>query len=158
MRTLVFATLVTAGSIGLATAPGVAGPPAADGAAVFNRCAACHTATGQGVPGAYPSLGSDFRKMTAKPEGRRYVVLAVTRGLMGPLTVEGKAYRGVMPAQAGLDDAAVAAVLNHVGTRIARTGPAFKAFTPNEVATARTSGAKLSPADVAKLHASAGGG
>jgi mono/diheme cytochrome c family protein len=119
---------------------------------------ACHTATGKGVPGAYPPLGIDFRKLAAKPAGRRYLVLTVTRGLNGAITVEGKPYRSVMPAQAGLDDAAVAAVLNYVGTGIAKSGPAFRVFTPAEVAASRASGASLTGADVAKLHASVGGG
>lgn len=132
---------------------GAAGPaPAPNGAQIYTRCAACHTATGRGVPGAYPPLGEDFRTQAASAPGRRYLALAVIKGLMGPLTVEGKTYRGVMPAQAGLDDAAVAAVLNHVGTGIARTGPAFRAFSAAEVAAARSSGAQLTAADVAKLH------
>jgi hypothetical protein len=85
-------------------------------------------------------------------------VLSVIRGLNGAITVEGKPYRGVMPAQTGMDDAAIAAVLNHVGTIIAKTGPVFRTFTAAEVAKARTSGDKLSGADVAKLHSAAGGG
>jgi mono/diheme cytochrome c family protein len=133
--------------------PVIAAP---DGAAVFQRCAACHTKTGAGVPGAYPPLGADFRALAAKPAGRRYLALAILRGLSGPITVEGKPYRGVMPAQV-LDDAAAAAVLNHVGTQIARTGPAFKPFTEKEVAGYRATGTALSAADVAKLHEGAGG-
>lgn len=129
---------------------------ATDGAAVFQRCAACHTKTGAGVPGAYPPLGADFRALAVKPAGRRYLALAVLRGLSGPITVEGKPYRGVMPAQV-LDDAAVAAVLNHIGTQVAKTGPKFALFTDKEVAAHRQSGASLSAADVAKLHAGAGG-
>ncbi|MEL0209684.1 MAG: c-type cytochrome [Novosphingobium sp.] len=133
--------------------PVIAAP---DGAAVFQRCAACHTKTGAGVPGAYPPLGADFRALAAKPAGRRYLALAILRGLSGPITVEGKPYRGVMPAQV-LDDAAAAVVLNHVGTQIARTGPAFKPFTEKEVAGYRATGTALSAADVAKLHEGAGG-
>lgn len=133
--------------------PATAAP---DGAAIYARCAACHTRTGAGVPGAFPPLGADFRNLATKAEGRRYLALAVTRGLSGPITVEGKPYRGVMPAQT-LDDASVAAVLNHVGTRIAQAGPPSKPFTDREVAGLRASGAGLSPADVAKLHAAAGG-
>lgn len=132
--------------------PAAAQGSAPSGAQVYARCAACHTATGRGVPGTYPPLGADFRAQAATAPGRRYLALAVIRGLMGPLNVEGRTYRGVMPAQGGLNDAAVAAVLNHVGTTIAKTGPTFRAFTASEVATARASGAKLTPSDVAKLH------
>lgn len=145
----VLASLVCAG---LAT-PAAAAP---DGSAVYGRCAACHTRTGAGVPGAFPPLATDFRNLAAKPEGRRYLALVVTRGVSGPITVDGKPYRGVMPAQA-LDDAAVAAVLNHVGTAIATSGPAFRPFTEAEVAGLRASGSALSGADVGRLHAGAGG-
>lgn len=138
--------------------PAPAAPAGSSGAATFARCAACHTATGQGVPGTYPPLGSDFRKLAAKPAGRRYLALVVTRGVSGPLTVEGKQYRNVMPAQSGLSDADVAGVLNHVGTAIARQGPAFKPFSPQEVTAARASGATMSGADVARLHSTVGGG
>jgi mono/diheme cytochrome c family protein len=151
--------LILPGTIAAASlAAAGAAAPAPSGGALYARCAACHTATGKGVPGAYPPLGVDFRKLAAKPAGRRYLVLAVTRGVSGPITVEGKPYRSVMPAQAGMDDAAVSAVLNHIGTAIAKPGPPFKPFTVAEVGAARASGAKLSGSDVGKLHASAGGG
>lgn len=130
---------------------------APDGAKLYNRCAACHTASGKGVPGAFPPLAEDFRKLATKPAGRRYLVLSVTRGLNGPITVDGKPYRGVMPAQSGMDDAAVTTVLNHIGTKIAKTGPKWVPYTAAEVAKARASGAALSGSDVAKLHAAAGG-
>lgn len=139
-------------SLAAAQSPALAAGPAPNGAQIYTRCAACHTATGRGVPGAFPPLGADFRAQAASPAGRRYLSLAVIKGLMGPLTVEGRTYRGMMPAQGGLDDAAVAAVLNHVGTVIARIGPPFRAFTAAEVAAARASGARLTAADVAKLH------
>ena len=139
-----------------ALVPGVA-CAAPDGAAIFTRCAACHTATGAGVPGAYPPLNADFRELATRPDGRRYLVLAVLRGLTGPLTVEGKPFRGVMPAQATLDDGEVAAVLNHVGTHISKAGPAFRPFTAAEVARVHARAAALTGADVARLHAPAGG-
>lgn len=129
-----------------------AGSPAPDGAKVYARCAACHTANGAGVPGAYPPLGEGFRTQAATPAGRRYLALAVIKGLMGPIVVSGKNYNGAMPAQSGLDDAAVAAVLNHVGARIAAAGPRFRLFTPAEVAAARASGEALNAAAVARLH------
>lgn len=130
---------------------------AADGAAVYGRCAACHTKTGAGVPGVFPPLGEDFRVMASSDAGRRYLALVITRGISGPIKVGGKPYAGVMPAQATLDDASVAAVLNHVGTEIAKTGPAFKPFAETEIAVLRASGTSLSAQDVGKLHTSAGG-
>lgn len=130
---------------------------APDGARLYNRCAACHTASGKGVPGAYPPLAADYRKLAAKPAGRRYLVLAITRGLNGPISVDGKPYRGTMPAQGGMNDAAIAAVLNHIGTALVKAGPKWVPFTEAEVAQARASGAGLTGADVAKLHAAVGG-
>ena len=136
--------------------PAHASPPP-NGAQIYMRCAACHTAKGSGVPRAYPPLGADFRRLAVNDKGRRYLMLAVIRGLMGPITVDGKPYRGMMPAQSGLDDASVAAVLNHVGTVIATTGPKFRPFTEAEAKAARASASGLSSADVAKLHESSGG-
>lgn len=144
-------------SIMLPAAAPAAQTAAPDGAAIYKRCAACHTATGAGIPGAYPPLGIDFRNLAATTQGRRYIALAVLKGVTGPITVEGRPYRGVMPAQSGLNDASVAAVLNHVGTNIARTGPRFRAFTSAEIAGVRGGAAAITGADVGRLHGSAGG-
>ncbi|MBX9662051.1 cytochrome c [Novosphingobium sp.] len=151
-----FLALAAAGAAALAglTLPVHAAP---DGAAIYGKCAACHTKTGAGVPGVFPPLGEDFRVMAASDAGRRYLTLVVTRGVSGPIKVGGKPYAGVMPAQATLDDASVAAVLNHVGSEIAKTGPEFRPFAEAEIAGIRAGGATLSAQDVGKLHAAAGG-
>ena len=129
---------------------------AADGATLYKKCSACHLPTGAGVPGAYPALTSDFLTLAKKPAGRRYLALVVIKGISGAITVGGKPYRGVMPAQ-GMNDADTAAVLNHVGTVIAKGGKGFKAFSEAEVKAARAYGAALTPAQVGALHAGAGG-
>ena len=128
----------------------------ADGGALYKRCAACHLPSGAGVPGAFPPLQSDFLSLAKKPEGRRYLALVVVKGLSGPLVIDGKTYRGVMPAQSALNDAEIAAVLNHVGTTIAKGDSGFRAFDEAEVTKARKSGEALSAADVAALHAGQG--
>lgn len=148
---------IAAGGLAAAQASPSSSATTPDGAVLFKRCAACHTATGAGVPGAYPPLQNDFRNLAANKNGRRYIALAVIRGLSGPLQVEGKTYRGVMPAQSGLDDTDVAAVLNHVGTTIAKSGPVFTTFTSAEIAVARKGGSTLSSAQVAQLHTESGG-
>lgn len=125
---------------------------AADGPTLYKRCAACHLPNGAGVPGAFPSLQTDFRAQAASTNGRRYLILAVVKGLAGPITVDGKTFRGVMPAQVGLDDQDVATVLNHVATVIANVGNGFKPFTPAEVAAVRAADKDLKPSDVAALH------
>lgn len=95
-------------------APGGGGAMAAavDGASVFSsRCAACHQATGQGLPGAFPPLaGSEF--VTGDEER---VVRIALRGLTGPVIVKGQSFNGAMPAWADvLSDAEIAAVLTYV--------------------------------------------
>lgn len=156
MRAVVFILAMAGLSGALALrAPATAAAAQPDGAAIYKRCAACHLGTGSGVPGAFPPLGADIRLLSKSPAGRRYLVLALIRGVSGPLIVEGKAYRGHMPAQAGLDDAAVAAVINHVIVKIAKGNAG--AFTPAEIGAARQANASLSAADVGKLHDKAGG-
>jgi mono/diheme cytochrome c family protein len=138
----------------LATLAAAAAPAQAadDGAALYKRCAACHLDNGAGVPGAFPPLTVNAQSLAATADGRRYLALTVIRGLSGPITVAGKVFRGVMPAQVGLNDAQVAAVLNHV----VRGGSA-KAFTPKEVAGYRAGGGSLAPAAVARLRPGATG-
>lgn len=125
---------------------------AADGPALYKRCAACHLATGAGVPGAFPSLKVEPAALAAKPDGRRFLVLALTRGLSGPLVVDGKTYRGVMPAQPMKDDE-VAAVLNHVLDTIAVADKKVTRFSADEVGGIRKGGAALTPRQVAELKA-----
>lgn len=129
---------------------------AADGATLYKKCSACHLPTGAGVPGAYPALSTDFLTLAKKPAGRRYLALVVIKGVAGPITVGGKPYRGVMPAQ-GMNDADTAAVLNHVGSVVAKGGKGFKTFTEAEVKAARASGAALTSSQVGALHATVGG-
>ena len=139
----------------LVRVPATSAPQQQDGAAIYKRCAACHLASGAGVPGAFPPLAADVRNLSQSPAGRRYLALVVIKGVYGPLTVEGKRYQGVMPAQPNLNDAEVASVLNHVVSTVAK-GKA-RAFTANEIVTARKAGMSLNAAAVGKLHASAGG-
>ena len=83
-----------------------------NGAEIFaTHCAACHQATGLGIPGAFPPLaGSEWVKGSPK-------VLAkiVLHGVQGNLTVAGKTFAGAMPAfKDKLVDAEIAAVLTHI--------------------------------------------
>jgi cytochrome c553 len=110
---------------------------AADGAEAWKRCAACHLADGEGVPGAFPRLAGRMHDAAASEAGRAYLILTVTAGVMGPIDVDGKTIRGIMPAQAGLSDADVAAVLNHAAALPGPDGKApasVKPFTAAEVA------------------------
>ena len=68
--------------------------PVAQGKRLFQTCAACHQATGMGVPGVYPPLvGSEW---VVGSEER--LVRIMLHGLAGPLKVEDKDYNGNMPA------------------------------------------------------------
>ena len=66
MKRLIFAVLA------LAATPALA---AADGAALYSRCSACHLPTGKGVPGAFPGFGADFVKLSGTAPGRRYLLV-----------------------------------------------------------------------------------
>ena len=106
-------------------APGGGAAAAVDGASVFSsRCAACHQATGQGLPGAFPPLaGSEFVLGDAER-----AVRIVLRGLSGPVTVKGLPFNNGMPAWADqLSDAEIAAVLTYVRSSFGNVAPAVTA-------------------------------
>ncbi len=95
-----------------AALPAAGSDRAVDAAALYAaRCAACHQASGAGVPGAFPPLaGSEW--LAGNP--RRLAAL-VLHGLTGPITVKGTSYSGAMPAFAAqLGDAEIAALLTHL--------------------------------------------
>lgn len=82
----------------------------ANGAEIFTRCAACHQATGLGMPGAYPPLaGSEW--LDNNPEVPIRIVL---HGLQGPITVKGTSFNNAMtPFGDQLSDAEIAAVISY---------------------------------------------
>jgi mono/diheme cytochrome c family protein len=121
-----------------AAAPPVdAGSAGSAGAAVFaNRCAVCHGPQAAGIPGAFPSLHEQVVAFAKTPEGRDYLVMVVTTGLMGNLKVGGVSYNGVMPAQSGLSEEEVAAVLSYLANNLGSGEPAA-ALSANDVTGAR---------------------
>ncbi len=127
----------------------VSAPAAADeGGAAWKRCAACHLASGQGVPGAFPRLAGRLSGAAASEAGRAYLILTVTAGVIGPVHVDGKTIRGIMPAQAGLTDADVAAVLNYAAALPGADGKALKPikpFTAAEVAAVKAAHPGVNP-------------
>ncbi|HBS35401.1 MAG TPA: cytochrome C [Parvularcula sp.] len=119
-----------------------------DGAAAWRRCAACHLADGKGIPGAFPRLAGRLHDAAQSEAGRAYLILVVTAGVMGPIDVDGRTIRGIMPAQAGMTDADVAAALNHASTLPGPDGEApapIKPFTAEEVAAVRAAHPGASP-------------
>jgi mono/diheme cytochrome c family protein len=125
--------------------PGVAAPAAAisggaeaAGAAVFaGHCAVCHGPQAAGIPGSFPSLHEQVVAFAKLPQGRDYLVMVVTTGLMGNIKLGGVNYNGVMPAQSGLSEAEVAAVLSYLASDRGKNESSAVALSPAEVAGAR---------------------
>ncbi len=119
----------------------VASPCVADssaGAEVFaNRCAVCHGPQAAGIPGSFPSLHEQIVAFAKIPQGRDYLVMVVTTGLMGALKVAGVSYNGVMPAQSGLSEAEVAAVLNYLAGDLGKNDLGASALSAADVSDAR---------------------
>lgn len=146
-------------AVGAEPAPDAEGEPApsaaavpVDGAAVYAaNCAACHQATGAGIPAAFPPVADHVGALYAAD--RTYLVDVLLYGLQGPVTVDGQAYNGLMPAWPQLDDEQIAAVLDHVmtawGDADALEEP-YAPYTVGEVADERGKG--LSGADVHALR------
>ena len=124
---------------------------AADGATIFAaRCAACHQATGAGLPGVFPPLaGSNW------VNGRdATVVQIVLHGIQGSLTVNGVKYNGAMPTfGAQLSDAEIAAVLTHVRSQWGNKAGAVGAqeVAAQRAATAQRNEPWQGDADLSKL-------
>jgi mono/diheme cytochrome c family protein len=116
-------------------------PPGGDrpaGAAVFaDHCAVCHGAQAAGIPGFFPSLHEQVVAFAKMPQGRDYLVMVVTTGLAGNLKVGGVSYNGAMPAQSGLNEAEVAAVLNYLASDLGRNGSATAPLSAADVTQAR---------------------
>jgi nitrite reductase (NO-forming) len=74
-------------------------------------CFACHLADGKGLPAVFPPLaGSDYLKAD-----KDRAVRIVTKGLTGPVTVNGANYNNVMPPHEGsLNQEQIADVLTYV--------------------------------------------
>ena len=74
-----------------------------------SNCAACHQPTGQGIAGAFPPLAKSDYLLANKVNG----INAVVKGLNGEISVNGKSYNGVMPAQ-NLSSSDIASVLTYI--------------------------------------------
>jgi cytochrome c oxidase cbb3-type subunit 2 len=84
---------------------------AAEGGALFTaHCAACHQASGEGLPGAFPPLKGNAVVNDADPAAH---IRTVLYGLQGAV-IAGVTYSSPMPAFAAtLGDAQIAAIVNH---------------------------------------------
>lgn len=95
----------------LADLRGPAAGAVADGKQLFTaQCAACHQASGKGLPGAFPPLdGSEW--VTGDP---RILANILLHGVTGEMTVAGNVYKGAMPSFQKLADAELAAIASYV--------------------------------------------
>lgn len=82
-----------------------------------NNCQACHQANGAGVADAFPPLAKSDYLNADKVRAIR----AVTGGLEGKLTVNGKVFNGVMPAW-DLPDEDIANVMTYIYSKWGNSG------------------------------------
>jgi cytochrome c oxidase cbb3-type subunit 2 len=84
---------------------------AAKGQSLFMaNCSACHQATGEGIPGAFPPLKGNAAVDADDPTLHIHTVLQGAHGV----TIGGVAYSSVMPPFAGqLSDADIANIVNY---------------------------------------------
>jgi mono/diheme cytochrome c family protein len=97
----------------------------ADGHAIYAaRCAACHQATGAGLPGVFPPLaGSEW--VTGKGEALATILL---HGVTGAITVKGATFNGAMPAfKDQLKDDELAALATYLRSQWGNQAPALTA-------------------------------
>jgi mono/diheme cytochrome c family protein len=103
----------------------VGGAPKADGKQIYgSKCAACHQATGAGIPGVFPPLaGSEW--VVGDDKILTHILL---HGVNGEIEVKGAIYKGAMPAWKSLSDDELAAVLSYIrsdwGNKAAEVLPA----------------------------------
>ncbi len=133
-------------------------PNKALGESVFSQnCAACHQASGEGIPGAFPPLkdhAPEVYNAQGGIGGRDYLARILINGLAGKINVNGKAYNGNMPAWGDvLNDKQLAAVLNHMLTAWDNERELPQDFTPYDADDIKVARAKsLSPIDVYNLR------
>ena len=96
------------------------------------NCAACHRATGEGMPGMFPPLAKSDYLMADK---KRAIGIVLT-GLNGPIVVNGQKFNSMMPPiGAALSDEQVSSVLTYVRNSFGNKG---EPVTAEEVAAARS--------------------
>src|SRR2546426_5959766 len=119
-------------------APGAAGQ-AVDGKALYaGNCAACHQATGKGLPGVFPPLdGSEW--VQGDP---RVLVNILLHGITGEIEVAGTAYKGQTPPFKQLGDAELAAIASAIRSEWSNKAAAI---TPEQFAAERKDTRRSTP-------------
>jgi mono/diheme cytochrome c family protein len=121
-----------------------------DGKKLYERCVACHQATGAGIPNAFPPLGGS-EYVTGKPEVPIAILL---HGIQGELTVKGAKYNGVMMQYGtgqAMTDQEIADVVTYIRTNF---GNKATPVTVKDVAAAKARhAARKKPFSEAELRA-----
>nr|WP_315230548.1 cytochrome c [uncultured Albidiferax sp.] len=111
----------------------------ANGKQLFTaNCAACHQATGKGLPGVFPPL--DGSEWVAGDE--RTVANILLHGITGEITVMGSTFKGAMPAFPQLSDAELAAVASYIRAEWSNKAGAIK---PELFEAERKAGTRTAP-------------
>ncbi|HJP97300.1 MAG TPA: multicopper oxidase domain-containing protein, partial [Rhodanobacteraceae bacterium] len=137
------ATAAPTATVATAAASAPAGPykfDAAKGGALFTeRCAACHQATGTGIPGAFPPLKGNAAVLDPDPATQIDTIL---HGLQGQ-NVGGTVYATPMPPFGSLlSDTEIADIANHERTS---WGNQAKQVTADDVKARRAAGGGAKP-------------
>lgn len=131
-----------------ATTPAPAATVASAGELEYQRCIACHQATGMGVPNAFPPLAaSEYVNGSADR-----MVAIIIHGLQGPITVNGAAFNSAMMpygTNVPMTDDQVATVATYVRSSWGNTGSAVTAADVARVRAATAS--RVTPWTVAEL-------
>jgi mono/diheme cytochrome c family protein len=85
------------------------------------HCQSCHMENGQGQPDIYPPLA----KTTYVKDVKKNIKI-ILEGQSGEITVNGKKYNSIMPAQPYLTDQEIADVLTYVRSSWGNKYPAVK--------------------------------
>ena len=134
----------------LAGGPVAFEPDAAKGEKLFlANCAACHQATGLGVPGAFPPLVKSI--WVTGSEDR--LIKSILAGFAGEIEVNGVKYNGNMPnIGAGLKDSQVAHIATYVRQAWGNVAEPVMDTKVAEVRKAIGNRAQYLPADLLKEH------
>lgn len=99
--------------------PGTASASLAQaGKSVFkSNCAACHQASGKGIPGSFPPLAGTVPAYAKSATRRKILPQILLYGMHGKIKAKGNSYDGHMPAWGDkLSNKQIAAVLYYVAT------------------------------------------
>lgn len=105
----------------------------------LSNCMACHQATGQGIPGAFPPLAQHAADLYVA-DGGEYLLHVLLFGVQGQISVQGMSYNGFMPAWPQLNDEQLASVLNHIVVKLGTPPAGFVPYQAADVAAERSAG------------------